>query len=699
MNSPSSNSTPPAVESTATDEGHDLGLAPNEAQSATPAEPDPASDITPAPSSAPSQLRQLSPLGAGLVRALDGPYHETRQRYREEMTVDDLLRDPGQTLPEARAWVREQMERLAARGHGRVGFPVEYGGDGEMATSALSFEALAHGDLSLTVKSGVHWGLFGGALVGLGTDWHYENFVPDTMSMAVPGCFAMTEVGHGSDVQSLETRITYDPAAEEFVVHSPTPSATKTYIGGAGEDAQIAAVFGQLTVDGTDHGIHAILVPIRDSSGALLPGVTTGDNGHKGGLAGVDNGTLSFDQVRVPRRMLLDRYGGVDETGSYVSSIDSPGRRFFTMLGTLVRGRICVGAGGAVAARRGLSIAVRYAERRRQFTAPGHDGEVTIMDYLAHQRKLLPRIATAYAFGFANNEVIRSLQDLHASTASGGKKDQRAQRELETRAAGMKAAQTAFANETLQVCREACGGAGYMAENQLTLLRADADVFATFEGDNTVLLQLVAKGLLTDYKEMWGDLDMFGMVQAAARTFGSAVIERTAARPVIERLVAATRSGGSDEERLLDRGWHLSMFEERERHVLESLAQRMRTVSKAGDTEDAFEMFNKTQDHLLMAARVHIDRVVLEAFVAGIEACTDEDVSGLLEQVCDLYALSSIAADRDWFQEHNRMSAARAKAIVPAINQLCGELRPRALDLVEGLGIPEAWLGAALLED
>src|SRR5699024_4409209 len=104
-------------------------------------------------------------------------------------------------------------------------------------------------------------------------------------------------------------------------------------------------------------------------------------------------------------------------------------------------------------------------------------------------------------------------------------------------------------------------------------------------------------------------------------------------------------------------------------------------------------------DHLLLAARTHIDRVVLEAFIAGIEKCQDEETAAVLNLLCDLYALENLAGDRGWFQEHGRMSAARAKAIVPAINQLCQELRPHALALVEGMGVPEQLLRSAMLED
>ena len=644
---------------------------------------------TPAPED--TTAERLTDLGAALRAAADGPHRDLKEKGRAVILQLGGPRDPGLSVPEARQWTRDRLQDLVALGRGGEGFPPSAGGDGSLASSVVNFESLAAFDLSVTVKVGVHFGLFGGALANLGNAEQIAEYGPPMLSLELPGAFAMTEVGHGSDVQSLETTLTYDADSDELVVPTPTPSATKTYIGNAAEDARMAVVFGQLEVAGERHGIHAALVPVRDAAGATMPGVTAGDNGPKGGLDGVDNGTLTFDSVRIPRTLLLSRYGGIDEDGRYSSPIESENRRFFTMLGTLVRGRICVAGGGAQAARKALTIATRYAMQRRQFTAPGREGEVVLLDYLAHQRKLLPAIAKSYALAFAQNELTQALVAVQEKPA--GERDQTAQRELETRAAGMKSVSTRFANDVIQVCREACGGAGYMAENGLTELRRDADVFATFEGDNTVLFQLVAKGLLTNYQEMWGDLDMFGMVQAAVRTFTGTVIERTAARPTIERIMEA---GRSTSESVLDRSWHIAMFEERETHVLDSLAQRMRTAGK--DEDRAFEAFNATQDHLLMAARTHIDRVILEAFIAGIEACEDEETAEVLGQLCDLYALDSLAEDRGWFQEHNRMSTTRAKALLPAINQLCQDLRPHAVALVEGMGIPEQLLGSAMLE-
>lgn len=628
----------------------------------------------------------ISPTGDALRTALDGPFHQLKQRWRTEVTDDDVVRDPSLSMAEARDWTLDRVIRVAERHLVTAGFPSAYGGTGTAAESVANFEMLALGDLSLTIKSGVQHGLFGGAITNLGTEWHHDTFLPGAIDVSLPGCFAMTEIGHGSDVQSIETTITYLPESDEFEVDSPTPRATKAYIGNAARDGRMAVVFGQLHVGGEHHGVHAILVPLRDDDGGPLDGVACGDHGHKGGLLGIDNGTIAFDHARVPRRMLLNRYGGVDDEGAYHSPIASKNARFFTMLGTLVRGRICVGAGAASAARKSLTIAIDYGLRRRQFRSPGLGDEIPLLDYLTHQRRLLPPLAAAYAHGFAINELAQQLQRVQDSEGA----DPQAARELETRAAGIKAALTRFATDTIQVCREACGGAGYMSANGITLPRQDVDIFATFEGDNTVLLQLVAKALLLDYKTTWGEMDLRGTAQATAKLIGGTVMERTTARSVIDRLIA-TAKRTPQERQLLARGWHVQMFEFRERHLIEGLAKRMRAAGKLKD-DTQWQAINACQTHMLETARAHIDRVVLEAFIQGIEDCKDEYVTSLLVKLCDLYALSTIEANRAWYMEHEAFDPRRSKMITRTVDALCGELRTKAGPLAEGLGVPRAWL-------
>ncbi|OYV24246.1 MAG: acyl-CoA oxidase [Mycobacterium sp. 20-66-4] len=525
-------------------------------------------------------------------------------------------------------------------------------------------EMLAMSDLSLMVKAGVQWGLFGGAVENLGTERHHEAYVKKIIDLELLGCLAMTETGHGSDVQSLETTATYDAETEEFVVHSETPTARKDYIGGAAETARIAAVFAQLitTENGepANHGVHCVLVPIRDDEGNDLPGVTTSDCQYKGGLPGVDNGRIMFDHVRVPRVNLLNKYGDVAPDGTYSSPIDNPNRRFFTMIGTLIRGRVTVGGSAGNAARVALDIATRYALERKQFSAPDDEGEVLIMDYLVHQRRLFPLIARSYALQFAQNELVSKTHDLQTSDVA----DAEEQRELESRAAGLKAANTWHASRAIQEAREACGGAGYMAENRLVALRGDTDVFTTFEGDNHVLTQLVAKELLTAYADDIKGMSPVDWVRFAANTVGERVLKRTAAEAIMQRIVDA-RQDSEEEGSLFNRGTQVNMFEERESYLLSSVARRLQGKSKE---TSAFDAFNAVQDHVLHAATAHIDRIVLEAFVAGIDSCPDEEARELLGIVCDLYALSVIEDDKAWFIEHRYLSTERAKAVTRGIN-------------------------------
>ncbi|MBM9465290.1 acyl-CoA dehydrogenase family protein [Aeromicrobium sp. YIM 150415] len=624
-----------------------------------------------------------------LRESLDGKWRHVREQSRTELAAMDLAYDHSLSLHEARERVLGQLKQLVDTGTPAAGFRTENGGTGDPGGAVTGIEMLAQFDLSLMVKAGVQWGLFGGAIENLGTERHHA-MIPGIIDLSLLGCFAMTETGHGSDVQSLETTATYDPSTDEFVVHSPTPGSRKDYIGGAAEHARVAAVFARLITLGEDHGVHCFVVPIRDQNGDDLTGVTTSDCGHKGGLGGVDNGRIMFDQVRIPRENLLDRYAQVDDQGTYSSLIESQGARFFTMIGTLVRGRVSVGGSASAATEVALSIAGRYALLRRQFSGPS--GEVVLMDYRVHQRRLLPLIARSYAFRFAQNQLVARMHRIQTESDP----DPIAQRELESRAAGLKAMQTEHATRAIQEAREACGGAGYLAENRLTTLKADTDVFTTFEGDNHVLLQLVAKEMLTSYAKEVDGLDPLGMVRFAAASMADIVKERTAAGNLIQRLIDA-RPGADEEHDLLDRGTQLSLFEDREQHVIETAARRLQNADNA-DPAEAFEMFNNAQDHVLKIGRVHIERVVLEAFTAGIARCEDEEIADLLRDMCSLYALSVIEDDKAWFMEHNRLSDDRAKAVTAEINHLLTKLRPHTELLIEGFGVPEDTLDAAMLD-
>jgi acyl-CoA oxidase len=257
----------------------------------------------------------------------------------------------------------------------------------------------------------------------------------------------------------------------------------------------------------------------------------------------------------------------------------------------------------------------------------------------------------------------------------------------------LKAANTWHATRAIQEAREACGGAGYLAENRLIALKADTDVFTTFEGDNHVLTQLVAKELMTAYADDIKSMSPVDWVRFAANFAGDRVMKRTAAETIIQTILD-TRQDNEEEGSLFNRGTQVKMFEDREEYLLSTVARRLQGRSKE---VSAFDAFNAVQDHVLHAATAHIDRVILEAFVAGIDSCEDDEARKILEMVCDLYALSVIEDDKSWYIEHRYVSTERAKAVTRGINERCRTLRPYAETLVDGFGIPEQLRYAEML--
>lgn len=608
-----------------------------------------------------------------LRRTLDGEQASIRREVLALLADPEFHVPEGTPTPEHRERTLRAMKRLASRGMGSKSFPEEWGGRDDIAGSIAVFEALAHGDQSLLVKFGVHFGLFGGSVLQLGTAWHHRRFLPEIATLALPGCYAMTEIDHGSNVRALETQALWLPDEDAFEIHTPHPGARKDWIGNAALHGRIATVFAQLEVDGEEHGVHAFLVPIRADDGSVLPGVSIEDCGEKVGLNGVDNGRIGFDRVRVPREHLLDRFASVTTDGRYTSPINAPGRRFFTMLGTLVAGRISIAAAAVSASRTALTIAVRYSARRRQFGPSGRP-ELPILDYLTQQRLLLPKLAGTFALHFG-------VRDLISRYAGVDPDDEEERGRIEVRAAGLKALASRHAQETIQAAREACGGQGYLAANRFGTLRDDTDVFTTFEGANVVLLQLVAKGLLSRFRDEMGDLDFRGMVRFLAERASQ---ELTRRNPV--------RSRRSAEEFLRAEETQLDAFRFREQRLLATVARRLK--ARIDDGMDSFDATIECQDHLVALARAHTERVVLECFREAVARAPNPPLSEVLNDLSDLWALSTLEADRAWFLEAGYMEPSQTRAIRGVVNRLCGEIRTQAVHLVDAFGIPDAVLRA-----
>lgn len=624
-----------------------------------------------------------------LGRTLLGKWHDIRLEARRLAGTEELHTPAGLSHTEHRLRVMDQLKVLVDADAVHRAFPAYVGGQDNHGGNIAGFEELVVADPSLQIKAGVQWGLFGSAVLHLGNREHHEKWLPGIMSLEIPGCFAMTETGHGSDVSSIATTAEYDEAAQEFIINTPFRAAWKDYIGNAAVNGKAAVVFAHLITRGVDHGVHAFYVPLRNENG-FLPGVGGEDDGVKGGLNGIDNGRLHFSNVRIPRTNLLNRYGDVAEDGTYTSSIESPGRRFFTMIGTLVQGRVSLDGAAVAASKLGLNIAIKYATERRQFNGASDTVEEVLMDYQQHQRRLLPLLATTYAASFAHDELLSKFDDVF----SGADDTDENRQDLETLAAALKSLSTWHALDTLQECREATGGAGFLAENRLTALRSDLDIYVTFEGDNTVLLQLVAKRILADYAREFQGAD-FGVL---ARYVVGQATERTVHRSGLRQIVQTVADTGSEKKSAI------ALRDPRTQHDL--LADRVATMvaEVAGELQkarklpkaEAAAVFNRNQHDLIEAARAHAELLQWEAFTRGLERIEDEGTRQVVTWLRDLFGLGLIEKNLAWYLMHGRLSSQRARTLGEYINRLLAKIRPHAMDLVDAFGYGPEHLRAAI---
>ena len=608
---------------------------------------------------------------------LDGEQADVKNRMRLLLSQPQFRYYAGTDTPGLRDKVFGWTKEIARQGIGAFFMPPEAGGEGDVAKFMAAFEILGFHDTSLVIKFGVHFGLWGGSVLRLGTWYHHEKYLPATATLDLPGCFAMTEIGHGSNVKDIETTANYDPATESFDLHSPTFSSGKNYIGNAAVHGRIATVFAQLETGGERHGVHAFVVPIRDDAGELLPGIHIEDNEEKLGLNGVDNGRIWFTHVRVPRAELLDRFAQVAPDGTYSSDIKNPAARFFTTLGTLVGGRISVGASGNSVAKSGLTIAVRYGARRRQFGPPGEgQPETLLLDYPAHQRRLMPLLANVYAIDFALQHVTKLNLELAG----------RDYRRVETMAAGLKAFSTWNMTHTLQTGREACGGEGFLAVNRFAALKGDSDVFTTFEGDNTVLMQLVAKNLLSDFKDSFQGQGRGGLARYFLGEKWKGLVVRNPYRTL------HTGSVHLRDHRLLR-----ALFRYRESRQLVAAGRRLRQLMARG--VDSHAAFTSQQNALIALAFAHVERVVLEQFVLTVQLCPEVTLRPALGKLCSLFGLFHLEKGRGWFLENGVISARKSRAVTGEVDALCAEVRREAVALVDSFGIPPECLAAPIALD
>lgn len=362
---------------------------------------------------------------------------------------------------------------------------------------------------------GLHASMFLVTLREQGTPEQHRLFLDRAEKYQIIGCYAQTELGHGSNVRGLETTATWNQDDRTFTLHSPHLSSSKWWIGSLGKTANHAVVMAQLIINGKGYGPHPFVVQIRDlKTHEPLENVHVGDIGPKFGYNTMDNGFLLLNHVKVPHAHMLARFSRVDpETGRYVRPAN-PSLVYGTL--TFIRSSIVLQSGSVLA--RGVTIATRYCAVRRQFEdldAKGSDaGESQVLDYTMVQVRLLPLLAATFALHFTGQSMIKMYREnqkrmASAAAPAGGNNSSRRRpgpeelnpgadllADLHATSCALKSYGSTVAAEGLEVCRRACGGHGYSSFSGIGTWYADYLPTVTWEGDNYMLTQQVSRYLL-----------------------------------------------------------------------------------------------------------------------------------------------------------------------------------------------------------
>ncbi|KAJ9170880.1 hypothetical protein P3X46_018944 [Hevea brasiliensis] len=518
-------------------------------------------------------------------------------------------------------------------------------------------------DHSLSVKLGVHFFLWGGAIKFFGTERHHDKWLRDTETYAIKGCFAMSELGHGSNVRGIETVTVYDSKTGEFVINTPCESAQKYWIGGAANHATHTIVFSQLNINGSNEGVHAFIAQIRDADGNICPNIRIADCGHKIGLNGVDNGRIWFNNLRIPRENLLNSVADVSSDGKYLSAIKDPDQRFAAFLAPLTSGRVTIAVSAIYSSKISLATAIRYSLTRRAFSITPNGPEVLLLDYPSHQRRLLPLLAKTYAMSFAGNYLKMIYW----------KRTPESNKTLHVVSSAFKATLTWHNMRTLQECREACGGQGLKTENRVGHLKSEYDVQTTFEGDNNVLMQQVSKALLAEYVA----------TQKKKKPFKGLGLEHmNEPCPIIPSQLTSTV--------LRSTQFQIGAFCLRERDLLNRFAAEISQHQAKGESKEyAFILGYQLAEDL---GRAFSDRAILQTFMEAEATVSVGPLKNVLSLLRSMYALTCMEEDAA-FLRYGYLSTKNAAAVRKEVTKLCSEVRPHALALVSSFGIPDAFLG------
>lgn len=538
----------------------------------------------------------------------------------------------------------------------------------------------------------LHVGMFVPTIQSQATKEQMAKWLPDCASLRMIGTYAQTELGHGTYIRGLETVAVYDPDTDEFVVHTPTLSATKWWPGGLGRTVNTVVLMARLFTKGEDRGMHAFVVPIRDYDTHLpLPGIEVGDIGPKLGFNGVDNGFLRFDHVRVPRFNLLSRFARVERDGTYVPP---PAKNNRASYGTMVFVRATIVADSGNYLGRAVTIATRYALVRRQTATELGQKELQVLDYDNVAQTLLPLAARSYGLRFAGKLMMKAYSKFDEDRAHGAFDTLP---DLHGTSSGLKAASSNMAAAGIEAARRCCGGHGYSALSGLPNLFASYVQNVTWEGDNNVMFLQLARYLI---KKRLAALDG----SAPASKVSQQEADSNFAEPWGTAYIAFRHGPGKSDVRGVECWSKPENVLAALRHVSRRQTDAaVRVLTEAGNGKLTFSgaAWNSTTVDLIRAARAHTSAVLHAGFAKYVEDATitgrlSPPAVAALRRVLALHGVTLLLDHEADLLHDGYVSDTQIDALHTAARSFTVALRPDAMAIVDGLGHEDYQLNSAL---